>query len=69
MESLTLKIEGMSCNHCKMAVEKALKTLPGVQSAQVNLEANTAEVVFDPQQVSVTQLKSAVTDAGYEVVD
>lgn len=69
MESLTLKIEGMSCNHCKMAVEKALKTLPGVQSAQVSLETNTADVVYDPQQVNVTQLKNAITEAGYEVVD
>lgn len=68
MENLTIKIEGMSCNHCKAAVEQALKTLPGVESAQVDLKAGTAEVVFDANKVDEVQLKNAITEAGYEVI-
>jgi len=69
MESLTLRIKGMSCNHCKMAVEKALQTLEGVESAEVDLEGNTAQVVFDPSQADRRKLKAAITQAGYEVID
>ena len=42
MATVTLKVEGMSCNHCKEAVEGALKKLPGVKSAVVDLGAKTA---------------------------
>lgn len=69
MESLTISIKGMSCNHCKMAVEQALQTLQGVESAEVDLKGNTAQVVFDPSQVDEEKLKAAITQAGYEVID
>lgn len=35
MTEEVLKVQGMSCNHCKMAVEKAVKNLPGVSAAEV----------------------------------
>ena len=35
---MKVKIEGMSCNHCKMRVEKALKQVQGVDEVQVDLE-------------------------------
>ena len=38
-------VEGMMCNHCKMAVEKVLSAVPGVTAANVDLEAKTACVV------------------------
>jgi len=69
MQELVLKIEGMSCNHCKMAVEQALKTLQGVKSAEVDLGSNSAKVAFDPQLVDRGKLKQAIEEAGYEVVD
>ncbi|MDS1030547.1 copper ion binding protein [Bacillota bacterium LX-D] len=68
MEDLVLKIEGMSCNHCKMAVEKALKTLGGVEEANVDLQANSATVKFDEQVISEDKLKEAIEEAGYKVI-
>ncbi len=62
----TLVIEGMSCAHCSARVEKALGSINGV-SAMVNLEAKTAEVELSAP-VSDEALKSAVTDAGYDVI-
>ena len=41
-----MKIEGMMCNHCKMTVEKALKSVDGVTDAVVNLEEKTATVTL-----------------------
>ncbi len=62
-----LKVEGMSCGHCKAAVEKALKAVDGVENAVVDLANKTAEVTLN-KEVKDETLKKAVEDAGYEVV-
>ena len=62
-----LKVEGMSCGHCVKAVTSALEELPGVTSAQVSLEGKTATVEHN-EEVSLDQMKSAIEEAGYEVV-
>lgn len=64
----TIFIEGMSCGHCSKRVEEALKSVKGVKSVQVNLEAKNAVVVLKTD-VENEILKSAVEDAGFEVVD
>lgn len=66
-EKITLNISGMSCNHCKMKVEKALKTLDGVEDVTVNLEAGQAVVGFDGSKISESDLKAVIGDAGYDV--
>ncbi len=62
---IKLPIEGMTCASCVRRVEKALKAVPGVQSAEVNLATESAAVAvpptFDPQT-----LVEAVRGAGYE---
>ncbi|MEA4884762.1 MAG: cation transporter [Clostridia bacterium] len=63
-----LRVEGMTCSHCKMAVEKALSSLPGVKSAAVDLGAKTATVNHTPGQAEVDAYIRAVEDAGYKVV-
>ena len=42
MKKRTMHIEGMSCNHCKMRVEQALRAVDGVAGAEVSLEKKTA---------------------------
>lgn len=63
----TLLIEGMSCGHCSAMVKKVLEAIPGVQSAEVDLHAKTAVCTL-AEPVSDEQLKTAVEQAGYEVV-
>lgn len=63
-----LKVEGMSCAHCKNAVETALTELNGVESAQVSLEQGNVEIQYDDSKVSTTQMKDAIEDQGYDVV-
>ena len=63
----TLKVKGMSCQHCVMSVTKALNQLNGVQNVQVDLEKG--EVRFDNVKgVGAEQIAKAIVDAGYEVV-
>ncbi|MDA8098170.1 MAG: copper ion binding protein [Nitrospiraceae bacterium] len=68
MTKTTLKIQGMTCNHCVMRVQKALKATAGVQDAEVNLQKAEAAVSFDESKVSLDTLSAAVVDAGYKVV-
>jgi len=68
MTKSTLKIQGMTCNHCVMRVAKALKALPGVQDAQVDLQKAEAAVAYDEARVALDKLSFAVVEAGYKVV-
>jgi Cu+-exporting ATPase len=63
--SCTLDIGGMTCASCVGRVEKALRRIPGVTTAEVNLATEAATVHFLPGQVGVDELAEAVTRAGY----
>jgi len=65
MSETVLKIEGMTCMHCKMAVERALKNVPGVISAQVDLAKKEAVVAGSAERAAMVK---AVDEAGYKVV-
>ncbi|MDD4085450.1 MAG: heavy-metal-associated domain-containing protein [Acholeplasmataceae bacterium] len=65
MQETIIKIEGMSCGHCKAAVEKALKDVGGVETAVVDLEKKQAVVTGS---AAMEAMRAAVEDAGYEVV-
>lgn len=67
METITLKVNGMSCGGCVASVTRVLRAVPGVETVAVALEPGTATVSFDPQRTSPPALKRAVEDAGYEV--
>lgn len=64
METLTMKIAGMSCGHCVGAVSGALKELPGVAVERVAV--GSATVAYDPSAVSPDEITRAVSEAGYE---
>lgn len=67
-ESLTLPVIGMTCASCQHHVENALKETSGVKSAHVDLMANRASVVFDPNEASAERLIEAIRGAGYDAV-
>jgi Cu+-exporting ATPase len=65
--SLDLGIEGMTCASCVSRVERALKKVPGVQEATVNLATESARVRFAPGASTEAVLRRAVREAGYGV--
>jgi len=65
-QSLDLPITGMSCASCAGRVEKALRALPGVASASVNLASESAHVVFEGMAAPAAAVQ-AVEKAGYAV--
>ncbi len=66
---ITLTVTGMTCANCVARVEKALRKVPGVLEAGVNLATEHATVRYLPSAASAGQLKAAVRDAGYDVVE
>lgn len=67
MESLTLKIKGMTCGGCVKSVTTVLQQLPGVSAVNVSLEQNNAEINYDPSKVKPAQFKAAIEGAGFDV--
>jgi P-type Cu+ transporter len=63
----TLPVAGMTCASCVGRVERALRKVPGVAVASVNLAAETASVEYLPGVASVADLRAAVEGAGYTV--
>lgn len=67
MNDLTLKIEGMSCQHCVMRVKKAIESVQGVSKSEVVI--GLAVVSFNESKTSKEDIAAAVEKAGYKIVD
>jgi Cu+-exporting ATPase len=67
-QQIELPITGMTCASCVNRVTKALKKVPGVADASVNLATEQASVRYDPAHARPEQLQAAVENAGYGVV-
>ena len=63
-----VSIEGMSCNHCKMSVEKAVGNIKGVTSVEVSLENKNA-IVKSNVEIDEEKIKNAIEEEGFKVVD
>jgi copper chaperone len=56
----------MTCNHCKMRIEKAISSLKDIESIQVNLDKKQVTVSGD---TSEKDIRKAIQDSGYTVSD
>jgi len=66
MQTVSISVEGMSCQHCVKTVQGALAAAPGVTSAAVDLASKSARVEFDPAATSVAKLMQAVNSTGFQ---
>ena len=64
-KTVVLDVQNMTCAACGITIGKALDEVPGVQSKQVDAEAATVTVVFDPSRTSVQAVSQAVSEAGF----
>lgn len=67
-KQIALPVLGMTCANCALAIERALRQLPGVAEAGVNLALEQATVRYDPEMVPLRALIGAVEGAGYQIV-
>ncbi len=68
-ENVILPIQGMSCASCVHKVEKAIQSLKGVIQVSVNLATERASIEYLPNIVSPNEFKSAIRNAGYQVLE
>lgn len=61
----TFAIANMTCAMCPITVKKAMEKVEGVRSVDVDFDAKTATVVYDPSTATVDQITEASTNAGY----
>ncbi len=64
-----IPVKGMTCASCVARVERAIRGLPGVVSAAVNLTAEKAFVEYLPDTVSLARIRQAIREAGYEPLE
>ena len=67
MTTTNFAVSGMTCQHCKMAVERALQELKGVTQIEVKLESGQVAVSYDENLVQEPQIIETITEAGYSV--
>jgi copper ion binding protein len=67
MENKTLKVTGMSCEHCVKAVNNALGGIKGVADVAVSLKEGTASFRHDPALAPLETIKAAIKEEGYSV--
>lgn len=67
LNKMIVKINQMSCNHCKNRVEEILRNISGIENAEVNLDEKLAEVDYFGA-IDENEIKEKINDAGYEFV-
>lgn len=65
----TVRVSTIQCGSCKMAIEKALKGLDGVKSANVDLKKKIVAVEYVALKLDLSRIEAAITEAGYAAND
>jgi copper chaperone CopZ len=63
METKTVIVQGMSCNHCKANVEKGIRSIPGIIDVDVDLQQE--KVIISADNLDLTLIKTTVEGLGY----
>lgn len=61
-------VQGMGCAACVARVQNTIKSLEGVSDCNVSLASNSAQVDYDPQVITPTDIRKAVQEAGYDLI-
>ena len=67
MTDVTISVPEISCGTCKNAIEGALRPLPGVDAAEVDVAARQVQVSYDEAVIARAALEAAIEEQGYEV--
>lgn len=69
MQKATIQLEALTCPSCLQKIDKAVKSVDGVDIESVNVMFNSSKVKldFDNKKVSIDKIENAITSLGYEV--
>ncbi len=63
-----MRVEGMSCGHCEIAIQDAIRKLPGIKKVKASKRKKEVAVEFDGTSVTREQIAGAISSTGYTVV-
>ncbi len=66
MEKLVLKVEGMTCSHCEMSIQKAIREVQNVLTVKANRAKKEVEIVYNGN-INLDEIKKRIEDLGYRV--
>lgn len=69
MEKTVLSVLGMTCGHCEIAIQDAVRKLPGIKKVKASKRKKEVAVDYNPALTSLEQIKEAVGATGYEVAE
>lgn len=67
MQTQTLSVPDISCDHCKMSIEGATSELAGVTESTVDIPGKTVTISYESAQVGLDEIVTAIEEQGYEV--
>lgn len=62
---LTINVEGMTCKHCEMAVEKAIKNLQGIQNVQASHKEKNVKIEYNNPNLKIEDFYNVIEETGY----
>lgn len=65
-KTVTIAIDGMTCQGCIKSVTRALLAVPGVSQADVSLDQSRAQIIYDESLTGPESLTGAIAEAGFE---
>mgnify|MGYP000471041156 CR=1 FL=1 len=68
MKNTKLYLEDLSCPDCANKIQKVLNKTEGVKNAEVHFTTGKANVEYDEQEISIEEMKDAVSTTGYQVI-
>lgn len=67
--NVEINVEGMSCGHCKGAIENGLGGLDGVNSVSVDLAGKKVAVSYEEGKIDMAAIKQAIEEEGFDVIE
>ncbi len=69
VSSVSFQVEGMTCQGCEKAIEKAVQKLPGVKTVKASHAEKNTVVEFTENEISQSELAEAIKKTGYKVIE
>ena len=68
MKQESVKVEGMTCQHCVQTITEALKKIQGLDSVAVDLDKKEVDVKFDENETSLQEITGKIVEVGFELL-
>ena len=65
----SLKVEGMTCQHCVQIISESLKNRAGIETVGVNIDKKEVKVEYDEEKVELEQIFTDISALGFEIVE